>query len=39
MAYSDYTLSEIKEKFQLAIEEQTNIFTDNACIGLKYIGH
>ncbi len=28
MAYSDYTLSEIKEKFQLAIEEQTNIFTD-----------
>jgi len=28
MAYSDYTLSEIKEKFQLAIEEQTNIFPD-----------
>ncbi len=28
MAYSDYTLSEIKEKFQLAIEEQTNVFPD-----------
>jgi hypothetical protein len=28
MAYSDYTLSEIKEKFQLVIEEQTNIFSD-----------
>ncbi len=28
MAYSDYTLSEIKEKFHLAIEEQTNIFPD-----------
>jgi hypothetical protein len=28
MAYSDYTFSEIKEKFQLVIEEQTNIFPD-----------
>lgn len=26
MAYSDFTLSEIKEKFQLLIEEQTDIF-------------
>lgn len=26
MAYSDFTLSEIKEKFQLTIEEETDIF-------------
>ena len=28
MAYSDYTLSEIKEKFQLIIEAETNLFPD-----------
>ncbi len=28
MAYSDFTLSEIKEKFQMVIEEETNIFPD-----------
>ncbi len=28
MAYSDFTLSEIKEKFQLSIEEQADIFSD-----------
>jgi hypothetical protein len=28
MAYSDFTLNEIKEKFQLVIEEETNIFSD-----------
>ena len=28
MAYSDFTLSEIKEKFQLVTEEETNIFSD-----------
>jgi len=28
MAYSDYTLSEIKEKFQLVIEAETDIFSD-----------
>lgn len=30
MAYSDYTLSEIKETFQLTIEEQTNLFSEVA---------
>ena len=28
MAYSDYTLSEIKEKFQLSLEAETNLFPD-----------
>jgi hypothetical protein len=28
MAYSDFTLSELKEKFQLVTEEKTNIFHD-----------
>ncbi len=28
MAYSDFTLSDIKEKFQLAIEEYTDLFCD-----------
>ncbi len=28
MAYSDYTLSEIKDKFQIVTEAQTNIFSD-----------
>ncbi|HLC16496.1 MAG TPA: hypothetical protein VJL89_09760 [Thermodesulfovibrionia bacterium] len=28
MAYSDFTLSEIKEKFQITIEEEVNIFSD-----------
>jgi hypothetical protein len=28
MAYSDFTLNEIKEKFQLVTEEETNIFSD-----------
>ncbi len=27
MAYSDFTLSEIKEKFQLTVEEETDIFS------------
>jgi hypothetical protein len=30
MAYGDFTLSEIKEKFQLVIEEETNIFPNLA---------
>lgn len=28
MAYSDFTLSELKEKFQIVTEEKTNIFPD-----------
>ncbi len=28
MAYSDFTLAELKSKFQLTIEEDTNLFAD-----------
>ncbi len=36
MAYSDFTLSDLKEQFQLVIEEKTHLFPHIRCADIKF---
>jgi len=35
MAYSDFTLSEIKEQFQIALEAETNLFAETPAVAIS----
>ena len=35
MAYSDFTLSDIKEQFQIALEEETNLFAETTAVAIS----